>query len=434
MKITSLLLVLLASISAQAQDKANTKISQEKSVIQSKIKHPELPKYANFNFQFVNISQVVNLIFGEALKTPYVLDPELLEDKRSVSFRYESGNGDLKPFLSNFLDALGYSITEKNGIQYILKKVAAEKLEIAGFEKDVFLYVPKYREASYLSRLLSPLFRGTFTSNRTVNAPIGAQVDHKVPEGSAAGSIEQNADVLVFSGSDKEVGILKNLLAQIDVRQGEVLVKGVLYEVTSSDREGSALTMALNLLGGKFGISMTGAKSLDSFVKFKNNSVDLIYSALSTDSRFKVVSTPSLRVRSGATGSFTVGQDVPVLGAVNYQATGVPVQSIEYKSSGVIFNLSPMVHENIIDLNVTQQVSNFVTTETGVNNSPTLIKREVKTALSMADGDVVVLGGLTENKEAGGGTGFSFLPNWTKSKNSNTNKSEILLVLQLNKL
>jgi general secretion pathway protein D len=97
---------------------------------------------------------------------------------------------------------------------------------------------------------------------------------------------------------------------------------------------------------------MTGAKSLDSFVKFKNNSVDLIYSALSTDSRFKVVSTPSLRVRSGATGSFTVEQDAPVLGAVNYQATGVPVQSIEYKSSGVIFNLSPMVHENIIDLNV----------------------------------------------------------------------------------
>nr|WP_315468254.1 type II secretory pathway protein [uncultured Undibacterium sp.] len=434
MKIILLLLVLFSSISAHAQYKVNTKSIKEKPVIQAKIVHPEPSKYANFNFQFVNISQVVNLIFGEALKTPYVLDPELLEDKRSVSFRYESGRGDLKPFLANFLDTLGYSIVEKNGIQYISKKLVAEKIEVAGFEKDVFLYVPKYREASYLSRLLSPLFRGSFTSNRTVNAPIGAQVDHKVPEGSAAGAIEQNADVLVFSGSDKEVEMLKNLLSQIDVRQGEVIVKGVLYEVTSSDREGSALTMALNLLGGKFGISMTGAKSLDSFVKFKNNSVDLIYSALSTDSRFKVVSTPSLRVRSGATGSFTVGQDVPVLGAVNYQATGVPVQSIEYKSSGVIFNLSPMVHENIIDLNVTQQVSNFVTTETGVNNSPTLIKREVKTALSMADGDVVVLGGLTENKEAGGGTGFSFLPNWAKSKNSNTNKSEILLVLQLNKL
>jgi len=434
MKIYFLLLTFIVSISVHAQDKTNTKSAKEKPAIQAKIKHPEPPKYANFNFQFVNIAQVVNLIFGEALKTHYVLDPELLNDKRSVSFRYESANGDLKPFLTNFLDSLGYSVTEKNGIQYILKKPLLEKTEAAGFEKEVFLYVPKYREASYLSRLLSPLFRGTFTSNRAVSAPIGAQIDHKVPEGSAAGLIEQNADVLIFSGEEKEVKILKNLLTQIDTKQGEVIVKGVLYEVTSSDREGSALTMALNLLGGKFGISMTGAKSLDSFVKFKNNSLDLIYSALSTDSRFKVVSTPSLRVRSGAMGSFTVGQDVPVLGAVNYQNNGTPVQSVEYKSSGVIFNVSPTVHENNIDLNVTQQMSNFVTTETGVNSSPTLIKREVKTALSMADGDVVVLGGLAENKEAGGSSGFSFLPSWTKSKHSNTSKSEILLVLQLNKL
>lgn len=118
---------------------------------------------------------------------------------------------------------------------------------------------------------------------------------------------------------------------------------------------------------------------------------------------------------------------------MNYQNNGTPVQSVEYKSSGVIFNVSPTVHENNIDLNVTQQMSNFVTAETGVNNSPTLIKREVKTALSMADGDVIVLGGLAENKEAGGSSGFSFLSNWTKSKNSNTNKSEILLTLQLNK-
>jgi general secretion pathway protein D len=213
--------------------------------------------------------------------------------------------------------------------------------------------------------------------------------------------IEQNADVLIFSGEEKEVKILKNLLTQIYTKQGEVIVKGVLYEVTSSDREGSALTMALNLLGGKFAISMTGAKSLDSFVKFKNNSLDLIYSALSTDSRFKVVSTPSLRVRSGAMGSFTVGQDVPVLGAVNYQNNATPVQSVEYKSSGVIFNVSPTVHENNIDLNVTQQMSNFVTTETGVNNSPTFIKREVKTALSMADGDVVVLGGACRKQRGG---------------------------------
>nr|QVB91782.1 hypothetical protein JYM95_11410 [Salmonella enterica subsp. enterica serovar Give var. 15 str. CFSAN004343] len=36
------------------------------------------------------------------------------------------------------------------------------------------------------------------------------------------------------------------------------------------------------------------------------------------------------------------------------------------------------------------------TTETGVNNSPTLIKRDVTTEVSLADGDIILLGGLAE--------------------------------------
>lgn len=37
-----------------------------------------------------------------------------------------------------------------------------------------------------------------------------------------------------------------------------------------------------------------------------------------------------------------------------------------------------------------------MTTETGVNNSPTLIKRDVTTEVSLADGDIILLGGLAE--------------------------------------
>ncbi|EBW3197443.1 hypothetical protein DPD47_02775 [Salmonella enterica subsp. enterica serovar Gaminara] len=40
-----------------------------------------------------------------------------------------------------------------------------------------------------------------------------------------------------------------------------------------------------------------------------------------------------------------------------------------------------------------------MTTETGVNNSPTLIKRDVKTEVSLADGDIILLGGLAEQSD-----------------------------------
>ena len=295
----------------------------------------------NFDFQFVNVAQVVNLIYGEALKVPYVLSPDLLLDNRTVSFRYEASKGDLKPFLNNFLDSLGYSVTDKNGIQYISKKLIDELTEKLTPDKLIFVYVPKFRDVGYLTRLISPLFAGSFTTSKSIQAPLGSLIDKKVPENSAAGLIDQTADTLIFSGSEKEVLTLKNLLPQIDIKQGEVMVKGVLYEVSSSNKEGSAMALALDILGSKFGLSLGGAKTLDSFVKFKNKSIDFVFSALATDSRFKVVSTPSLRVRSGSTGTFTVGQDVPVLGSINYQGTGNAVQSVEYKSSGVIFNVTP---------------------------------------------------------------------------------------------
>ncbi len=61
------------------------------------------------------------------------------------------------------------------------------------------------------------------------------------------------------------------------------------------------------------------------------------------DSHFRVISSPTLRVKSGSTGNFSVGSDVPVLSNVTYQDTRA-VQSIEYRSSGVIFEIQPLIN------------------------------------------------------------------------------------------
>lgn len=101
----------------------------------------------------------------------------------------------------------------------------------------------------------------------------------------------------------------------------------------------------------------------------------------------------------GNQGRFSVGSDVPVLSSVTYK-DNAPVQSVEYRSSGVIFTVKPLITREIIALDVTQQLSNFAKTETGVNNSPTLIKREISTNVNLQDGDIIVLGGLAENKDS----------------------------------
>lgn len=113
------------------------------------------------------------------------------------------------------------------------------------------------------------------------------------------------------------------------------------------------------------------------------------------------MSSPSLRIRSGAEGSFSVGQNVPVLGAVSYSSNGMAVQSATYRSRGVLFNVAPVIREGVIDLAIDQQLSNFVATTTAVNELSTLTRRALKTSVGMPDDDLIVLGSLTENKESG---------------------------------
>ena len=152
--------------------------------------------------------------------------------------------------------------------------------------------------------------------------------------------IDQTADVLLFTGADKEVATLQKLLPQIDEAKGQVMVRGVVYEVSSSDKDGSAFGLVLNLLGSRVSVVGGAASSLDNFVRLKTGCIDAVFSALSADSRFKVMSKASLRVGSGKTGHFSAGQDVPVLGAVSYPTPGcAPVQDIQYKPSGMIFDL-----------------------------------------------------------------------------------------------
>jgi general secretion pathway protein D len=393
-----------------------------------------LTQQARFDFQSISIGQVIQLIYAEGLKTHYVLEPEVLTDTRLVSFRFGGDKVNLKAFMNTFLQPMGYVVQQRDGIDFVMKIKVDLVAPLPVIDEELFVYRPKFRDVGYLSRVMSPFLKGAFSVNRAVAAPISGKVDKPVLEGSPASMIDQNADTLVFTGTAAEVKKLAALLPQIDYAVGEVMVRGVVYEVTTSDKEGSAFGLLANVLGGKLSVGLGSINAIGNFVRFKNATLDAVYSALSQDSRFKVVSSPSLRIRSGSNGTFSVGQDVPVLGAVSYPSNGNAVQSVEYRSSGVLFNIMPTVREGVIDLNIDQQLSNFIATTTGVNNSPTLIKRALKTSVGMQDGDLIVLGGLTENKESASRDGLSFLPKFFSSKGSDTSKSEILLVLQVQRI
>lgn len=389
---------------------------------------------ARFEIRGLRVPEAIQLIYGEALQDAFVIDPDVLTDQRVVSFRYVAANGDLRPFVRTFLDSLGLEVVRRGGVDFVGKKKAVEP---APPPLEVFVYRPRHREGSYLLDVVTPFVKGELSAKRGVRpSPDERPPSRDTAPGSAASLVDRDSDVIVYRGTAAEIKTLSALLKQIDVPGGGVSVRAVLYEVQTGESSASAFSLAMNVLGGKLGLSLgSPAAGGANAVNISTSNFDLVLSALSSDSRFVVRSSPTLSVRSGRSARLTVGDDVPVLGAVTYSGSGgAPIQSVEYRSAGVIFDLAPVVHEDAIDLKLMQQVSNFVVTQTGVNNSPTLNKREVRTDLTVKDGEVVVFGGLTDDKQTNARSGLSFVPSFLHGKAADKSRTEILLLVQVSRL
>ncbi|MBN6069975.1 type II secretion system protein GspD [Aggregatibacter actinomycetemcomitans] len=357
-------------------------------------------KNVDFKLDSVPLPKAINIIYDEVLEKPFMISPVLVQDQRKVSFKVTQKE-DFEKFVQRYLQNLNVKVYTKNGVDYL------EYVE-PKIQRRSFVYTPIYRNANYLADLLK--------SNI---------------EGDNGQSVTASADKLVYYGTAEDIARVKNVLASADTKGGEVVVTGYVYEVQTEEKEGTGINLLAKLLSGKLGISIGVKQNYENFITVHAGNLDAMIELFNTDTRFNVVSSPTLRVKSGSTGNFSVGADVPVISDFT-ERNGKIIQSVQYRQSGVIFNIEPVVKTNAIDLKINQQLSNFIKTDTGVNNTPTLIKRDLVTDVTVKSGDVIVLGGLAQNKLNETETGFSFLPKGLFTGKSKSNeKTDIVVLLQV---
>ncbi|CDG21373.1 Type II/III secretion system protein [Xenorhabdus poinarii G6] len=387
-------------------------------------------KGVNFSLDGVTVPKSVNFIYSQVFKKPFMISPDVITDTRLVSFHI-TPDLDEKAFFVRYLNNMGIGVTNKSGVDYIYKLKIVEPV----IPQHTFVYKPRYRSVGYLTSVLSSVVQGRFGYGSSMSTYVGGS---KAPNHSASGanSFSSSGDMLVFYGTKADISRIEQILPSIDTVSDEVYVGGYVYQVQTTERNGSGLALAAKLLSQRFSIQIGGNGSgigMDNFIKFSSGNINALVELFNTDSRFTVVSSPSLRARSGTSASFSVGEDVPVLSNVSYSGDK-PIQSVEYRSSGVIFNVMPEVRQNVIDLSISQELSNFAKTHTGVNNSPTLIKRNIQTSVSVNDGDIILIGGLADNKDTDANTGLSFMPSWLSSSSKEKTKTDIVIILQAKKV
>lgn len=391
----------------------------------------KLPEGQGVVFQMDNapLPQVISLVWQNVFYRPFQLSPELAGDTRLVSF-YLNEKLDPRAFFISYLKRMNIGvITSRDGVDYIY----AIRKEEKKIPLSVYTYRPKYRSVSYLTSVLQGTLSGGSFSNHIQTVDYLTHSESNLNKGSGnslASSVD--SDVLVYSGTSDDIARIKRILPQVDLPQEQVSVSGFILEVQDNKRNASGLQIIADLFKSRLGVSV-GAR-LDGGNSFTLNigGLNAFYSLIKEDSRFQVLSNLSLTVLSGRDSRFSVGEDVPVLGAVSYE-NNQSVQSVDYRNSGAIFTVRPYIYQDVISLDIEQQLSNFVNTTTGVNSSPTLIKREIKTNVVARDGDVIILGGLASSKVSKVKSGFSFFPGFTGSSDG-TEKTDIIVVLQVKKV
>ncbi|EGB7049008.1 type II secretion system protein GspD [Salmonella enterica] len=371
-----------------------------------------------------SLPQVIQFVYQNVYHRPYMLAPEIAGDKRVLSF-YLTDKQQPRQFFRTYFQHLNIATSTKNGVDYLYPVVPAAPRQFT------FTYQPRFRSVSYLSSVLQgAVSSGAFTNTvQTLDYTSASSV----PGESTATrrvSMADNADILVYTGTRADIVRLKQLLPDIDVPAQEVTVSGYVLEVQHTAHSGSGLQLIADLFKSKLNVSIGARLNEGNVLSFHTNALSAFYNLIKDDSRFKVVSNPRLTAISGASSQFSVGQEVPVLSTVSYQGSGnAPVQSVEYRSSGTILTVKPFVYGSVINLDIEQQLSNFINTTTGVNNTPTLMKRDIKTQVSVKDGEIIVLGGLAASKESDSNTAFSWLPVMSGHR-KDSDKTDIIVVLQ----
>ncbi|MEL6622827.1 MAG: type II secretion system secretin GspD, partial [Pseudomonadota bacterium] len=208
--------------------------------------------------------------------------------------------------------------------------------------------------------------------------------------------------VIVYANALEQQSI-ERLITQLDDVADQVLIEATIAEVTLNDQLDFGVRYFFET--GNFSINFNplevagGGPLFPGFnALFDDGNAIVALNALASITDVNIVSSPSLMVLDNREAQLNVGDEVPVVtrSSVSTDDPDAPiVNSVEQRDTGVILKIKPRVSATgRVILDIRQEVSDVVATETSGIDSPTIRERIVETTVAVDEGQSIVLGGL----------------------------------------
>ncbi|MGR5235863.1 type II secretion system secretin GspD [Vibrio alfacsensis] len=390
-----------------------------KRVDQAGDKEVELVELRNASAaEMVRIVDALNKTTNQK-STPEFLEPKIVADERTNSILI-SGDPKVRARLKRLIRQLDVEMATK------------------GNNRVVYL---KYAKAEELVDVLKGV-----SDNLQAEKQAG-QKSSSAQRGEVVIAAHPATNALVLTAPPDIMMALQDVIAQLDIRRAQVLIEALIVEMAEGDgvnlgvQWGSLETGAMIQYGnsgapiGQVMVGLEEAKdtvektpirdSDTGEIKYFEESIDkgdystlaaalggvngaamsivmgdwtALVSAVATDSNSNILSSPSITVMDNGEASFIVGEEVPVItGATAGSNNDNPFQTVDRKEVGIKLKVVPQINEgDSVQLNIEQEVSNVL----GANGAVDVrfAKRQLNTSVMVQDGQMLVLGGLIDER------------------------------------
>jgi general secretion pathway protein D len=277
---------------------------------------------------------------------------------------------------------------------------------------------------------------GSTLGRQTAQTTDTSALEGRTPAGGAGGggqpllegvriTPDTTGNALLIYASTENYQIVARTLAQLDRPKLQVAIDSTVAEVTLNDDLKYGVQFFLNgkyhgvvgnasniptsppgvasqTANGLIGAAINRAFPGFNFLVGSENAPNVVLDALHAVTATKVLSNPSVVVVDNEVATLMVGSDVPITtgSATLLSGNGSVVNSIDYRSVGIILRVVPRINANgNVRLDIEQEISQ-VQDNAGVGGNPTFSQRKVKSSIGVASGQTVLLAGLIQEQQS----------------------------------
>jgi general secretion pathway protein D len=243
---------------------------------------------------------------------------------------------------------------------------------------------------------------------------------------------DRTNNALIVAATAQDYAPIRAAIEQLDIPPLQVLIEATVAEVTLTNQLQFGLQYAFNAgvfkgifapnlspvsatgSGQTFNSTFPGFGFLSGFnFGYSSGGTNIVLQALSQLSTLRVLSSPNLLVLNNGTARLQVGDQVPIAtqsAQSTLTNTAQTVNSIAYKDTGVILNITPRVNASgLVVLDVSEEISQAGTTSTSDLDSPTVSQRRVTSTVAVKDGETIGLAGLITDSRTDANAGLPWL-------------------------